>query len=252
MQRMRKCFPSQRFWPMLTLVVVSIPACHTDEPAAESVPAQPDRPSLPAPPVVCAGSGGPAVIVEVRDAQGRPNALGAVASIEKPGYRAAEVGFGDSLSIWVGENHVGGTFDVRVRKPWHREALVRGVQAALGRCGIAAPVGVPVTLTRLLGAPPVRQVVAPPGGHVYLDGNLTARLDAHVEAEPGVSQEVIWTSRDTTVARVTAEGELRSVCRRTRGETWVIARAAADPSVQDSFPVSVHSANPPFGRCRAP
>ncbi|HEX2077523.1 MAG TPA: hypothetical protein VHG08_07430 [Longimicrobium sp.] len=188
-----------------------------------------------------------AVNVQVRDAAGRPNAIGAtVVARPRSGEADARKGYGDSLTIAAGEES--GTYDVEVTKPYHTSALVRGVTPKQDRCGVQEPAVVPVTLTLLPGAPPVRQVVTPPHGYGFGWGGLTAQLTAFVEAAPGVSQAVTWVSRDTTVARITPEGLLTSRCRTSALGTWVVASSAVDPTRSDSVSVWVYADTDPI-RC---
>lgn len=196
---------------------------------------------------VCARPLIPAVNVQVRDAAGRPNAIGAtVVARPRAGTASVQKGYGDSLNIPAGEE--GGTYDVEVTKPYHTSALVRGVRPKQDECGVQEPAVVPVTLTLLPGAPPVRQVVAPPHGYGFGWGGLTTQLTAFVEAAPGVSQAVTWASRDTSVARVTPEGLLTSRCRTSALNTWVVASSTADATRSDSVSVWVYADTDPV-RC---
>jgi hypothetical protein len=192
----------------------------------------------------------PAVNVQVRDAAGRPNATGATVVARPRGGTASEAkGYGDSLNIAAGEEE--GTYDVEVTKPYHTSVTVRGVRPKQDGCGIQEPADVPVTLTLLPGAPPVRQVVTPPYAHAFGWGGLTAQLTAFVEAAPGVSQAVTWVSRDPGVARITPEGLLTSRCRTAAGNTWVVASSAVDPARSDSVSVWVYADTDPV-RCPRP
>ncbi|HEU0302483.1 MAG TPA: hypothetical protein VFR37_23690 [Longimicrobium sp.] len=188
--------------------------------------------------VVCARPLIHAVTVQVRDAAGRPNAIGATV-IARPRGGEAELGkgYGDSLNISAGEQ--GGTYDVEVSKPYHAPVVVRGVTPKQDACGVQEPALVPVTLTLLPGAPPVRQVVAPPHSFGFGWGGLSVQLTAYVEAAPGVSQGVAWVSRDSSVARITPDGLLTSRCRTSRGLTWVVASSTVDPTRRDSSAIEV-------------
>jgi hypothetical protein len=206
--------------------------------------------SVPFLPITCARPGIPSIVVQIRDDAGKPAAIGTTVLIRnRAGYSATEEGYGDSLRVSVGETE-GGTFDVRVTKPWHAAAILSDVKVPADACGVERPREVSLVLTRLPGAPAVRQVVAAPFGYGFGWGNLSAQLVAYVEADPGVSREVEWVSRDSTVARVTRGGNLTSVCRSTPGSTWVVASAVADRSVSDSISVGVSADQDPQ-RCPA-
>ncbi len=197
---------------------------------------------------VCARPGIPSITAEIRDSRGQPTANGATVTIRnRRGYGAVAEGYGDSLRVGVGESR-GGTFDVRVTKPWYKESVVQSVKVPEDECGISKSTRVSVTLSLLPGAPSVRQVVAAPFAYGFGWGNLKAPLVAYVEADPGVSQAVVWSSRDSTVARVTPDGILTSVCRSSSDSTWVVATSAADPSQRDSVQVFVSRDQDP-ARC---
>lgn len=197
---------------------------------------------------VCARPGIPSVITDIRDAEGQPTAIGAIVTITgHDGFEASGEGYGDSLRVAVGESR-GGTFDIVATKPWHSPAELKSVKVPEDKCGVEAPTHVALTLPLLPNAPPVRQVVASPGGYGFGWGNLQVTLVAFVEAAPGVSTEVQWSSRDTSVAVVTPGGVLTSRCRDAFGRTWIVAASVPDPSVQDSVRVGVFADQDP-ARC---
>ena len=198
-------------------------------------------------PNVCARPLIPAVTVQVRDAAGRPNAIGAtVVARNRTGHLSSVKGYGDSLHISAGEES--GTYDVEVTKPYHTSSVVRDVRPHQDGCGVRDPADLQVTLTLLPGAPPVRQVVTAPHGYGFGWGGLTAQLTAYVEADAGVSRAVTWVSRDTSVARVTPQGVLTSRCRTSAGSTWVVASSVVDPTRRDSVGVAVYADTDPV-RC---
>lgn len=69
-------------------------------------------------------------------------------------------------------------------------------------------------------------------------------MTAEVDAAPGVSRAVRWSSSDTTVATVSADGVVRSQCRRTPGEATITATSVAAPRARGQAHVSVHAATP--------
>lgn len=136
----------------------------------------------------CAAPGWFPIMVEVRDAGGRPAAIGATATITKEGYEASNIGFGDPLQVYVGENE-GGIFDLEVTKPYYDGAKVEDIEVLTDECGYGDTVSVEVTLTLQADAPPVRQVVLAPHG-VGLGGGYSVQETAYVEADLGVSKEI--------------------------------------------------------------
>lgn len=193
----------------------------------------------------CPGIGIPSIAAEIRNARGEPAAMGStVRTRNTKGFQGVTKAY-DSLRVFVFGG--GGTLEVQVTKPWHNTVTIQGVQVIAGTCGVkTARVAVSVNLVQ--GAPPVRQVVTAPYAYSFSYGNYTDRLYAFVEADSGVSQAVNWSSRDTTVARITPEGFLTTACRKTTREAWMIAASAIDPRLRDSVSVTVEADQNP-SRC---
>lgn len=194
--------------------------------------------------VVCVGTGGPSVVVEVRDPEGRPAAWGTSVVIEEGAFRDSVDGAHpmDALRVGAGERRPG-TYRVRLHRPGYRTAVLEGVRAPPAgdpRCNYAEPADVRrVTLERLPDAPAVRSVVvSPPGLGLGLPDD-SLRLDAHVDAAPGVSRALRWSSSDTTVARVSPAGVLRARCRAVPGEAVVRATSVANPGAWGEARVTV-------------
>lgn len=202
--------------------------------------------------VACPDIGWIPILAEIRDQNGRPAANGATVRIVRTdGYTDETRGYGeDEVRVGVGEP-VTGLFDVMVSKPYHQGDSVRGVEVRGDRrCGIPTAPGVAtLTVTLETDAPPVRQVVVPPFSYGFGDGNVTGWIRAFVEADNTASHRATWVSRDTTVARITAEGEITSTCRDTYGWTHLVAVAVADPTVRDSVVVHTYASDPASGRC---
>ncbi|MEW5926143.1 MAG: Ig-like domain-containing protein [Gemmatimonadota bacterium] len=199
--------------------------------------------------VACAGTGGPSVVVEVRDAEGRPAAIGTTIVIQEGEFRDSVPGTRawDELRVGAGERRPG-TYEVRLYKPGYQPAVLRGVRApptGNPRCNYAEPSDVRrVTLRPLPDAPPVRSVVVlPPSAGLGAPG-IEVPMTAVVDAAPGVSRAVRWSSSDTTVATVTPDGIVRSRCRRTPGEATITATSVAEPRVRGQGRVSVSAATP--------
>jgi hypothetical protein len=201
--------------------------------------------------VSCSRPGIPSVVARVRNQFGKPAAIGSAVTIRKRGYVLTREGFQDSLRVWLEDGHnEDGVFELFAVKPWHEDAYIRRVSVSGDACGVVSPTQVDVTLELLPGAPPVRQVVLNPNAP-FLDCSFSAPLTAHVEADDSVSGAVTWLSRDTAIARV-SDGRLG--CSTKPGTTYVLAVAAADPSVRDSLEVEgiggAYGPAGPFGTAR--
>lgn len=196
----------------------------------------------------CAAIGWSPIVARVRDADGKPTAIGTTVTIRKQGYEASEMGSGDPLEIYVGDSE-GGVYDVEVTKPYYDSATVENVDVIEDECRYSDSVPVDVTLTLQPDAPPVRQVVVPTGTWYYGDGNITEQVTALVEADPGISREVTWASSDPGVATITPTGKLTAMCRTSLGTATLTATSVAEPSKQGSFNVEVSAADPSSGRC---
>lgn len=210
----------------------------------------------------CMGELSASVVVEIRDAEGRPNASGATVRITGPDASGEADGHAvNPLVIHVFAEDRPGPFQVEVEKPWHRPVILNEVTAESDQCGVTSPARVTVTLDRLPDAPTVRQVVLPSTNYGFRQCGLSAVIPAGLEADDSVSQKLIWRTRDTTgvvgVTRSVPEGGV-DAARRTSGygsvaraeirvqceeptplKTWVVAMAAADSLVRDSVRVSV-------------
>jgi hypothetical protein len=206
--------------------------------------------------VACVGTGGPSVMVEVRDPQGHPAAFGTTIVIQEGAFRDSV----DGTRRPMGPLHVGagerrpGTYQVRLYKPGYKPVVLHNVRAPGDeRCKYAEPTDIRrVTLELLPNAPPVRSIIVmPPGMGLGIPGYETS-MRAIVDAAPGVSQVVRRTSSDTTVATISPSGLLRSQCRRTPGEATITATSVADPRVRGTAPVTVYAMRPGDERGLAP
>lgn len=203
------------------------------------------QPTQPGNGIECAAIATPALSVEIRDVDGNPAAIGATVSLTRANTSknliTPKVGYGDSLRVYLGGGGTTGSLDVYVTKPYYAPVVLRGIQVPSGPCGLGqGTIRVAASVNLQPGAPPVRQIVVPPNSY-GLAGNYSASIIAFIEAAPGVSKEVIWSSRDTTVARVSTSGIVIGQCRATAGKTWVMAASAVDPRIRDSVSVEVES-----------
>jgi hypothetical protein len=184
---------------------------------------------------VCVGTGGPSVMVEVRDPTGRPAAIGTTIVIQDGAFRDSVDGSHaiSALHVGAGERRPG-RYEVRIHKPGYKSVVLRDVMAPGDeQCRYAEPTDVrKVTLELLPNAPKVRSVVVLPPGMGFGLPDLTLQLRAVVDADPDVSHGVRWTSSDTTVAEVSATGVLRSKCRAGTGTAIITATSLADPRVR--------------------
>lgn len=183
-----------RFALLLTLGLTT--ACQEDD----------GRPTAPR---VCLAIGIPTMAVSVRDQFGEPAAIGSTVVIESASVRASGEGYGDSLTITTGDPYgIPGTYRVTVSRPWHETEVVEGVEVPGGPCGVEEPYELDVEIERLPGSPAVRQVVLPPTGFGFGDGDLSLGLAAHVLRDPGVSDDVTWSTTDHSVVTVDDEGRM--------------------------------------------
>jgi YD repeat-containing protein len=135
---------------------------------------------------------------------------------------------------------------VYISKPYHTTAAILGLRVKTQPCGVVTA-HASATLNLIPDAPAVRQVVLPKTTYNY-DAGLSEHLTASVEAAEGVSHAVTWYSRDRSVARISTDGTLTAVCRRTRGKTWIVAASVIAPAVKDSIRIEVWPGDQPACR----
>lgn len=191
----------------------------------------------------CSGTGGPSVMVEVRDPAGRPAALGTTIVIQEGAFKDSVDGAHpvSDLHVGAGERRPG-RYEVKLYKPGYKPVVLHDVMAPGDpRCRYAEPTDVrKVTLERLSSAPAVRSVTVMPPAMGFGLADYEHQLRAFVDADSGVSSAVHWTSSDTTVATISATGLLRTKCRMTTGETIITAKAVVDERVQGHATVTVY------------
>jgi hypothetical protein len=191
---------------------------------------------------LCVGTGGPSVMVEVRDPQGRPAAIGTTIVIRDGAFKDSVDGARalSELHVGAGERRPG-RYQVSIYKPGYKPVVLHDVMAPGDEhCRYAEPTDVrKVTLELLPNAPKVRSVVVLPPGMGFGLPDLELQLRAIVDAEPDVSHGVRWTSSDTGVATVSPTGILRSKCRATMGKAVITATSVADARVRGQASVTV-------------
>jgi hypothetical protein len=123
---------------------------------------------------------------------------------------------------------------VRVEKPWYHSVIVPDVRMQTDRCGLVATARVPVQLKLLPDAPAIRSLYVGRRG-LFGSGPRQSRLAAVLDAVPGVSDSVTWSSSDTTVAVVDARGVMTILCRKTYRAAFIRATLVADTTIRDSL-----------------
>jgi hypothetical protein len=191
---------------------------------------------------VCVGTGGPSVMVEVRDPKGRPAATGTTIVIQDGAFKDSVDGSRprSDLHVGAGERRPG-RYQVRLYKAGYKPVILQNVMAPGDEyCRYAEPTDVrKVTLELLPNAPKVRSIVVSPPGMGFGIPDDSLQLDAVVDADPDVTHDIRWTSSDTTVATVSATGVLRTKCRATTGDAVITATSMADPRVRGQASVTV-------------
>ena len=190
------------------------------------------------------GTGGPSVVVEVRDQAGRPAATGTTIVIQDGAYRDSVDGANawSALSVGAGERRPG-RYEVRLYKAYHKPVVLKDVMApGDSACKYAEPTDIRrVTLELVPGAPLVRSVVVLPPGAGLGGPRYTLEAYAIVDASTGTSRAVRWSSSDTSVVRIVPTSDTSAiVCPRPRdGNVQIVATSRADPRVRGAGRVSV-------------
>lgn len=236
----------------LALGVVDSAAYHTVRRFVETLPIPRGVVRVDVVGKICVGTGGPSVMVEVRDPNGRPAAIGTTIVIQDGAFKDSVDGARPrgELHVGAGERRPG-RYEVRLYKPGYRPVILRDVMAPGDtQCGYAKPTDVrKVRLELLPDAPSVRSIfVFPPNIGIGLPG-WEEQMRVVVDANAGISDAVRWASSDTTVATISPSGLLRSRCRATTGSTLITATSVADPRVRGHASVTVW---PPDVRGRVP
>jgi hypothetical protein len=180
----------------------------------------------------CIGTGGPSVLVEVRGPDGSPTAIGTTVVI-RDGTFVDTGGAWDELRVGAGERRPG-HYQVEVFKPGYERVILRDVMAPGDTvCNYAEPTDIrAITLKPLPGAPPVRSIVVLPNSSAMVGPGDTIRLRAVVDAAPGVSRAVRWSSSDTAAATVSPSGLLTARCLPASKDVVITAVSVADPKVR--------------------
>lgn len=179
----------------------------------------------------------PMLTVEIRDAQGRAQAVGSTITLVTGEARFPQLLREDSLRTMYYQTAGASIVDVVVSKPYYQDVVVRNVKVNAKSCADrnARPVTLPVVLTLQPDAPVVRAVhLLPP--RVLLDRapyTTTYTFTALVDANPGVTTAVRWRlDGDSSGVTLDAQtGTVRYRCQRTSTYPRLQAVALADTTV---------------------
>ena len=177
----------------------------------------------------------PGIDILVRDANGRGEAFGTTVTVFSATDSIATTGT-DTLHIRAGYT-APGTFKVRVRRPFYRDAVLPSVVVVPGQCNVVVTF-VPVTLDLAPGAPPVRSIVVFGADFLYAPG-VQRQLSARFDADASVPTSVNWRLSDTTIARIDATGLVTAKCSLAGGGDTVTATATVDTTLKAKAVFSV-------------
>ena len=198
------------------------------------------------PPMVCARGGVPAVAVDIRTEDGAPAAAGTRVIVDDRDT-SWSMPVRDAVIIFA-DYDAKRRVTVRVEKPWYHTVIVPDVRLQTDRCGLVATTRVPVQLKLLPDAPAIRSLYVGRRG-LFASGRFRSRLGAVLDAVPGVSDSVTWSSSDTTVAVVDAQGVMTTLCRRTYREAFIRATLVADTTIRDSLVMGAGPSQPGVANC---
>ena len=196
---------------------------------------------------VCARGGVPAVAVHIRTEDGAPAAAGARVIVDDRDT-SWSTPVRDAVIIFADGYYAKRRVTVRVEKPWYHTVIVPDVRLQTDRCGLVATTRVPVQLKLLPDAPAIRSLYVGRRG-LFASGRFRSRLGAVLDAVPGVSDSVTWSSSDTTVAVVDAQGVMTTLCRKTYREAFIRATLVADTTIRDSLVMGAGPSQPGVANC---
>ena len=170
----------------------------------------------------------PGIDLLIRDRYGRGQALGATVIVRRGGD-SVETRGEDTLHVRAGYV-TAGTFSIHVRKPFYRDTVLSNVVVRSGDCAVLVT-QVPLTLQLAPNAPPIRSIAIIGTAFLVIPGEQH-RLEARIDADPGVDTSVSWALSDTTLARIDASGVVTAKCSLAGGIETVRAIAIADTTLQ--------------------
>ena len=196
---------------------------------------------------VCARGGVPAVAVHIRTEDGAPAAAGARVIVDDRDT-SWSTPFRDAVIIFADGYYPNPRVTVRVEKRWYHTVIVPDVRLQTDRCGLVATTRVPVQLKLLPDAPAIRSLYVGRRG-LFAEGRHRSNLGLVLDALPGVSDSVIWSSSDTTVAVVDAQGVMTTRCRKTYRSAFIRATLVADTTIRDSLVMGAGPSSPGVAGC---
>jgi hypothetical protein len=166
----------------------------------------------------------------VRDASGRGQAFGDTAIAYRGQDSLIARGY-DTLHLSTGFG-APGTYTVRVKRKFYRDAVVSNVTVVAGVCGGPVATVVPVSLELAAGAPALRSLMVFGATFLYAPG-AQSQLFGRFDADPSVPTTVTWRLSDTTAARIDSFGVVTAKCTVAKGVVdTVTAIATADTTVK--------------------
>ena len=109
-----------------------------------------------------------------------------------------------------------GTYTVRVKRKFYRDAVVPNVTVVAGVCGGPVATVVPVSLQLAPGAPALRSLMVFGATFLYAPG-AQSQLFGRFDADPSVPTTVTWRLSDTTAARIDSFGVVTAKCTAAKG-----------------------------------
>ena len=186
----------------------------------------------------CAGVGFSPVTAEVRDQFGRPMAPGAMMVWHSDNDSdTSRTGFPfDSLNLRVGRERAG-VYSIVISRPFYQSVAIDRIDARGPSCSShPVQVIVPVKLTLLPNAPPIRNVyVGTTTGSIGVPKD-EAHFYPFVDANPGIPTAVRWSIDDTSQATISETGVVTAKCIRITDTILVTAVVLADTTVRATRP----------------
>jgi hypothetical protein len=180
----------------------------------------------------------PGIDVVVRDETGRGEAIGDTSITYRGKDSVMSLGR-DTLHLPAGFV-VPGTYSVRVKRPFYRDAMIPSVTVATDQCGGPVTQQVALTLQLVPGAPSLRSIAIVGDEFLPAPGART-QLVARFDADATVPTTVSWRLSDSSVAAIDASGLLTAKCTTKSVADTVTAVATADTTVRAHAPFQVAS-----------
>jgi len=174
-----------------------------------------------------------ALDIQVRDPYGRGQAVGTTVVINGPHGTETDTGRADTLHIRDASGSTG-TYSVTLSRPYYEDRTVSNiVVTANGDCPFLNTATVPVVLNLAPAAPAMRALILL-GGQFLDHAGEQAQLIPHFDADPGVSTALRWSSSDTALVTVDANGLVTAKCVKDGGTATVTATSLYDGTTSGS------------------